>query len=1108
MIKTFSNINVIFFLLLTIVFISCKEKPVSAGPALFEVLNESKTNIHFSNNLKPAPEFNLLKYMYYFNGAGVAAGDFNNDGRIDLFFASNQGQNSIYLNMGNMRFKDVTKEAQIPDDGSWSTGVSVVDINNDGFLDLYICRVGKYKTLNGRNQLLVCTGIENGIPLYRDETEKYGLGFSGFSTQAAFFDFDGDGDLDMFLLNHSVNHNGNFAPRANFLNTYDSLAGDQFFRNDNGHFTNITRQCGINSSKISYGLGIAISDINLDGWPDIYIGNDFHENDYMYINQKNGTFKEELNEHIMHTSEFSMGVDVADINNDAYPDIISMDMLPYDPVILKRSLGEDEYQTSLDKLKYGYNYQYSRNNLQLNQRNSMFAESGFYSGIYATDWSWSSLWMDFDNDGKKDLFISNGIPKRLNDLDYITYVANDAVQRKIQNQNLEEEEMAVIDKFPEIKLPNRFFKNTGNAKFEDVSNKIAGNPRSFSNGAVYADLDNDGDLDIVVNNIWDPALVYRNNSTIENKNNYINLKLTGTSQNINGLGVKCFVFTPTQIIYYEKFPVRGFMSSMETPLHIGLGNYKLDSIVLVWPDNTYQYVSADTINHDQSLKWRKGLPVFNYQTIARYFKPAGKPMSDITTATGVNYVHTENDFDEFNRELLLPKMLGSEGPALAVGDANGDGLEDIFIGSAKWKTSALFFQNKNGTFTRSFQPEFISDSTYEDVDACFVDVNNDGFPDLIVASGGNEYYGEEEWRKPRIYLNDGKGNMKKSPAAFPPIYQTQSCIKTCDFNKDGSADLFIGARATPFQYGKIPRSYLLQNDGKGHFTDVTSLLATGLSDIGLVTNATWADINNDKHPDLILSLEWGGIEAFVYNNGRFIKKELTSKTGWWNFILPIDIDGDGDIDFIAGNQGQNCLFQPTVDEPLRMYYNDFDNNGTKEQLVTYYKQGVEIPMAAKMDLEKQMPFIRKKYLYAADFSKASLADIFTTDKLNSSIIYTADYFSNAVLINDGKGNFLVKELPWQAQLSCLKDAAIIDANGDNLPDILTAGNFYQQAMSLNRNDANFGTILINKGVGNFDAENINGVVIKNQVRHILPININKKKAFVIARNNDSLMIIQ
>jgi enediyne biosynthesis protein E4 len=1105
----YRNTRHIFYLLCAtccVINISCNNESKPEMPALFTVLKSDVTGLSFSNNLKPTADFNMLKYMYYFNGAGVGAGDFNNDGKVDLFFASNQGQNTMYLNEGNMHFKDVTKEAGIPDDGSWSNGVSVVDINNDGLLDLYICRVGNYKVLKGRNQLLVCKGIRNGIPTYEDETEKSGLVFSGFSTQAAFLDFDNDGDLDMFLLNHSVNHNGNFAPRNTFLNTYDTLAGEQFFRNDKGHFTNITRQCGINSSKISYGLGIAVSDINMDGWPDIYIGNDFHENDYLYINQKNGTFKDELNDHLMHTSQFSMGVDIADINNDAYSDIISMDMLPYDPIISKRSLGEDEYQTSLEKLQYGYNHQYARNNLQLNQRNGMFSEIAYYSGVSATDWSWSSLVMDFDNDGKKDLFVSNGIPKRLTDIDYISYMVNDAVQDKLQNNKMDESELATINKFPEIKLPNRFFKNQGSAKFSDVSDGVLNSPNTFSNGAVYADLDNDGNLDIVVNNIWDPALVYKNSSTV--KSSYINLKLTGTAQNRNALGAKCFVFKGNEILYAEKYPVRGFMSSMELPLHIGIGEGKVDSVILVWPDNSFERLAVDTTKHDVIISWKKGLPPFDYDLVRNYFKPQARQMTNITTATGLNYLHQENDFNEFNRAILLPRMFGSEGPALAVGDVNNDGLQDVYIGSAKWKTSALFIQNKTGGFTRSQQPQFAMDSTYEDVDACFTDVNNDGFLDLLVASGGNEYYGTDKWRQPRVYINDGKGNMTTLANAFTGIYLTQSCIKPFDFNKDGFVDLFIGGRTTPFAHGKIPPSYILQNDGTGHFKDVTDKVAKGLSDIGFVTGAVWADINNDKQADLVVTLEWGGIEAFVFDNGNFTKKELADKKGWWNFVLPVDIDNDGDIDFIAGNEGENTKLQPTPSEPVSMYYNDFDNNGTKEQIVTYYKQGVEIALSGKMDIEKQMPFIKKKYLFAADYSKATMGQIFGEDKLKTAAKFTADYFSNAVLINDGQGNFEVRKLPWQAQLSALKDAVIMDANGDSLPDILAGGNFYGQANEINRSDASFGNVLINTGKGNFSVEKMNGLVIKNQVSHIRPIKLNNAQAYIIARNNDSLMIIK
>ncbi|MES2004928.1 MAG: VCBS repeat-containing protein [Bacteroidota bacterium] len=1098
------------YLLLSLVVLSaCRSSNVQQQPPMFELLDSSKTGLLFSNKLKPTQEFNMFKYMYFYNGGGVGAGDFNNDGLIDLFMTANQGENKLYLNKGDLKFTDVTKEAGIVQDGGWSTGVSVVDINNDGLLDIYVCRVGEFETLHGRNQLLICQGIDkNGVPTYKDEAKEYGLDFSGFSTQAVFVDYDMDGDLDCFLLNHSVHRNGAFAPRKDFLGTYHPLSGDRLYRNDGNKFTDVTRESKINSSSISYGLGVAVSDINLDGYPDLYVGNDFHENDYLYINQKNGTFKEEINDHIMHTSQFSMGVDVADVNNDGYPEIISMDMLPSDPYILKRSLGEDEYDIFQYKIAAGYNHQYTRNNLQLNRRNGMFSEVGLYSGIFATDWSWAALWMDFDNDGLKDLFISNGIPKRMNDMDYVNFVSNQEIQNKISSNKMEEKDMALVNKFPEIKIPNKFYKNNGNLAFSDVNQRVQNDKPTYSNGAIYADLDNDGDLDIVVNNIDEAAMVYRNTSNDKKDKPFVEIELKGSEKNRNAIGAKVIMYANGGIRTYEKNPVRGFQSSMEGPIHIGLVDTKTDSAFLIWPDNTYQRIQLHAQSTRLIFTYQKGLPVFDYKKITSYWPEPTRVMEDITAQTALKFTHEENVFGEFDREPLMPHMLSTEGPALAVADINQDGLEDVFIGGARDKKSAIFLQSVNGKFIRTSQPFLEADSSMEDVDATWIDVNKDGRPDLVVASGGNEFFGPDPHLQPRVYINNGKAGFVKQEHAFDNIFVNASCVVPYDFNGDGAEDLFIGGRSVPSEYGKIPRSYLLQNDGKGHFTDVTLTKAISLSEIGMVTQAIWFDIDKDGDKDLIVSTEWNGIYAFINDHGSFTKKTLTDKKGWWNFVLPVDIDNDGDIDLIAGNLGLNSRLKASENEPVKMYYNDFDDNGRKEQVVTYFLNGREIPFANKDELQKQIPMLKKKFLYAEEFAKADLAKIFTNEKLSTSQVWKADYFSNAVLINDGKLNFSVQALPWQAQLSAYRDAVVVDANHDSLPDILLMGNFYKNNIQMGRYDADFGTILLNKGKGNFSVENINSLQVKGEVRHIKKIRINGKEAFVLARNNDAAMVIE
>jgi enediyne biosynthesis protein E4 len=1106
--KYAAAVSAIFFLII-VNFISCTNAKQNDSTPLFKVLESKSTGLKFSNDLTFSKDLNLLRYIYFFNGSGVGCGDFNNDGKTDLYFGANQKQNRLYLNEGGMHFKDITNEAGMPDDKGWTTGVSVADVNADGLLDIYVCRVGNYEVLKSKNLLLICTGIDkNGIPHYKDEALKYGLEFTGLSTQSVFFDYDLDGDLDMFLLNHSVQGYTTLRPRNDYLKINNPLVSARLYRNDNDHFTDATKETGINNSILGYGLGITVADINMDGYPDVYVGNDFYENDYLYINQKNGTFKEEGEKQLMHTSHYSMGVDVADVNNDAFPEIISLDMLPADPVILKMSTGEDDFDVFNLKLNEGYSWQYSRNNLQFNRRNGFFSEVGLYSGIAATDWSWAPLWMDFDNDGLKDLFISNGIPKKMNDIDYVNYISSAETQMDLRNKNTSTSDFDLIEKLPQIAMPNKFYLNKGGLLFKDAADSVENDPPTFSNGAAYADLDNDGDLDIVVNNINASPLVYENTSSKKGERTSLQINLSGDVKNKRAIGAKVIVFANGQVRTHEKFPVKGFLSSMDGPLLVGLAKSTIDSVLLIWPDNSFQKLNIPAKDAGITVTYNKGLPLFDYSSLQKLNVNKSYAVTDITATTGINYVHKENIFVDFNREHLMPHMVSTEGPALAVADVNHDHLDDVFIGSGKDSKSILYLQTRSGTFIKTNQPDLDRDSIYEAVSATWADVNNDGNPDLIVVTGPDENYEAADFSTPRIYLNDGKGKLAKSVAPFSNISIAASVVDAADFNNDGFPDLFIGARSVSGNYGKIPQSVLLQNNGKGKFTDVTNAVAKELADIGFVTNSIWFDIDKDGDRDLIIALQWGGIYAFINNKGIFQKQLLTDKKGWWNFVLPYDFDSDGDIDLIAGNLGENSRLKASQKQPVKLYYNDFDGNGKSEQILTYYVANREIPFTGKTDLDRQLPFLKKKFLYAKDFAQASVIDLFEQKKLSESTVLTADYFSNSILINQGNLKFSVQPLPWQAQLSPFKDAIVYNANNDSLPDILLVGNYYDNNTELGRHDADFGTVLINNGNNNFFCETLNGVAVKGQSRHIKKISINKKEAYIIARNNGSIVVIK
>jgi len=798
---------------------------------------------------------------------------------------------------------------------------------------------------------------------------------------------------------------------------------------------------------------------------------------------------------------------MADINNDAFPEIISMDMLPSDPYILKRS-EEGTLETFNLKIGLGFNYQYSRNNLQLNRRNGVFSEIGLYSGIYASDWSWSPLFFDFDNEGQKNFFNSNGIPKRLNDIDYINFISNLDVQEKLKSSGLDEKDLNLMDRFPQIKIPNRFFKNSKDLLFTDIGAEIGNNPDTYSNGAVYADFDNDGDLDILVNNIEDPALIYENKTNDNKKKSFVEIKLKGSEKNVNALGAKILLYANGGIRTYEKFPVRGFLSSMEGPLHIGMEKTKVDSAFLVWPDNSYQPIELSPLDTVINFSYQKGLPRYDYTRLKNHWKNESRPIEDITGRTNILHQHKEDAFHEFDREPLVPHMLSTEGPALTVADFNHDSLDDVFIGSSRRGKSAVFFQQKSGKFIKSPQPGLEADSNFEFVASCAVDVNNDGFPDLVVANGGNEFYGEDEHQRPRIYLNDGRGTFTRDLTAFEGFFVNASAIVSLDINGDGWPDLFIAGRSVPNHYGEVPQSYLLLNNGKGKFQDITDKVAPGLSHIGFITQAIVYDLDKDGSQDLIVAQEWGGIDAFMNHAGKFEKKELTDKKGWWNFILPVDLNNDGQTDLIAGNLGLNSRLKASVREPVRLYVYDFDNNGKKDQILSYYLNGRELPFANKDELDKQMPVLKKKFLYAENFAKARFTDIFSKDDLDKAEVFTADYFSNAILINRGNLKFDVTAMPWQAQLSPYRDAVVVDANRDSLPDVLLVGNYYENNIQMGRNDADYGTLLINHGNDTFSTESLNGVQIRGQVRHIKKLNISGREAFILARNNDSTLVIQ
>lgn len=1081
----------------SLIMFSCKNESKN-GKQLFTLLPSSYTHVDFINTLKETEQANIIEYLYFNNGGGVAAGDINNDGLIDLYFTSNQNSNKLFLNKGNLRFEDITEAAGVAGTGDWKTGVTMADVNGDGLLDIYVCQVGKYKSFNGKNQLF----INQGNLKFKEEAHEYGLDFQGFSTQAAFFDYDNDGDLDMYLLNHSVHTSRSYGDVSLRLDR-DSLAGDRLFRNDlvNGKrfFRDVTKDAGIYSSQIGYGLGINVCDINNDGNADIYVSNDFHEDDYLYLNNGDGTFTEKAADYFAHTSRSSMGNDVADINNDGLPDIVVLDMLPFDEKIRKQSGGEDDYELSQLKLKYGYGHQFVRNTLQLNLGGGMFSEIGLYSGIASTDWSWSPLLCDVDNDGWKDLFITNGIYRRANDLDYVKYLSS-GVRNDASDKSLYEK--MPLD--PNISI---MFRNNKDLTFRNMSDEWGINKRAFSNGSTYADLDNDGDLDLIVNNINSQAFIYRNNAEKRSDNNYLSVKTHGDGMNTEGIGSRVTIYSKGLNQMAEQFPTRGFLSAASDVLHFGLGtNNSVDSLIVRWPDKTEQILKNIAGNTTINLDIRNATtPLLKANSEKK------GSLFESVTIPGLQFTHHEDNWVDYYREQLIPHSLSAEGPALAVADINGDGLDDLFVGGAKGQPSRIFIQQPDGSFRNSDSQIFIREAYLDVVAAAFFDADGDGDMDLYAVRGGNEFMTGNPILSDLLLINDGKGSFSK--AELPLMSHNGSCVEPCDFDNDGDIDLFVGSRSIPGSYGLPPRQYLLENDGKGHFTDITER-THGLENIGMVTGAVWFDFDGDGDKDLAITGEWMNICLFRNDNGKFNEVTrsagLANTSGWWNCLKAADIDGDGNIDLIAGNLGLNSMLKASRDEPVEMFVSDFDNNGTSDPVICSYQNGISYPFASLDELSAQISGLEKRFPKYSGFGGKTITDIFGKNAIDKALVRKAEMFGSSVFMNNGNGTFRQESLPPFTQFSPVRDILAEDIDKDGLKDLIIAGNDYEVRPSYGRYDASFGWFL--RGDADHSFKTLlpveSGLAIKGDARRLAFIEIKGKPYLVAAVNNGELQVFR
>jgi len=1104
--------------IILILLFSCDKKPPDIiVDSMFTLLPSDYTDLEFENTLVDETDFNVFKYRNYYNGGGVAIGDVNNDGLPDVYLVANQRPNKLFLNQGDFRFQDVTDRAEVAGTHNWSTGVCLVDVNGDQRLDIYVCNSGNIKGDNRANELFVNQGTEEGgVPSFIEAAAEYGIDNPGFSTHAAFFDYDQDGDLDLYVLNNAFRAMSSFDLSNNLRYEPDQFGGDWLYRNDNGKFVDVSDGAGIYRSVIGFGLGVSVCDINNDRWLDIYVANDFFERDYLYINNQNGTFTEKLEEMIQHISLSSMGGDIADLNNDGFLDIFATDMLPEDDYRLKTTFNFESFEFNKKKIKWGYYHQFSQNVLQLNRgfapgHQILFSEIGLLAGVAETDWSWGGLIVDLNNDGLKDIFVSTGIFRDVTDQDYLVYLLKKENIRKIlQGDRINFPEL--IRKIPSTKLSNYAFHNNGNLTFTNLAEDWGLDIPSFSNGVAYGDLDGDGDNDLVINNVNQPAFVFRNEADSLTNNHYLRVKLIGEGMNAFAVGSKVTLQCANQQTFVlEQMPMKGFQSSVDYILTFGLGeNDRVDTLIVDWPDGTRDKKTNVAVDQVVTLYQRDARPYALNLPI--YIDPIFR---DISQELPLQYRHVENEFNDFQRELFIPYQLSTEGPNIAKGDVNGDGWEDLYIGGAKGSAGGLLIQTATGTFKSTNEALFEKTKISEDVGAAFFDVDGDNDLDLYVVSGGNEYSRQTSALLDRLYINNGRGIFSQSNDALPKFNASGACVEPGDFDGDGDLDLFVGSRSIPWKYGLTPTSYLLENDGERKFSIVTEKYAPELANAGMVTDAEWIDYNMDGKLDLVVVGEWMPVSLFKNTGDSLInvtgKVGLEKTNGWWNCVTVEDLNGDGYVDLVAGNLGKNSKIQASQSEPVTIYISDFDKNGLIEQILCYYKLGKSYPMLLRPDLLKQLPYLKKKFPTHADYAGKQITDIFTDEQLNKAVIKTASTFNTTVFYGNEEGIFRIQPLPTEAQFSPIYAILARDFNADGVKDLLLAGNFYGLDVQLGRYDASYGTLLIGNGEDGFASVPIqnSGLTLTGQVRNMISLRYkNKQEVIIFVKNDDRIQVYE